>query len=67
MKTRIRRFAIYSVILTSMLFICFTLLDLFEGTARERIIKNVILSVTTGVMTSASLTLWLKPENQNRK
>jgi len=52
--------------MVSMLFICFTLLDLFEGTAREKIIKNVILSVTTGVMTSASLTLWLKPENQNR-
>lgn len=67
MKTRIRRFAIYSVIMTSMLFISFMLLDLFEGAARERIIKNAILSVATGVMTSASLTLWLKPENQNRK
>ncbi len=60
MKTRIRRFAIYSVILTSMLFICFTLLDLFEGTAREKIIRNAILSVATGVMTSASLTFWPK-------
>jgi len=67
MKTRIRRFAIYSVILTSMLFICFTLLDLFEGTARERMIKNAILAVTTGVMTSASLTLWLKPENRKKE
>lgn len=57
MKTRIRRFAIYSFIMVSMLFIFFTLLDLFEGTAREKNIKNVILSVTTGVMTSASLTL----------
>lgn len=67
MKTRIRRFAIYSVIMTSMLFICFTLLDLFEGTARERMIKNAILAVTTGVMTSASLTLWLKPENRKKE
>ena len=67
MKTRIRRFAIYAVIMTSMLFICFTLLDLFEGTARERMIKNAILAVTTGVMTSASLTLWLKPENRKKE
>jgi len=43
-----------------MLFICFTLLDLFEGTAREKIIRNAILSVATGVMTSASLTFWPK-------
>ena len=67
MKTKIRRFAIYSVIMISILFICFILLDLFDGTARERIIKNAILSVTTGVMTSASLILWPKSAARKRK
>lgn len=66
-ETKIWRFVIYPVVMTSLLFICFRLLDLFEGTTTEKILKDTILSVTTGVMTSASLTLWPKSAGQKGK
>ena len=66
MKTKLRRFAIYAVITTTSLFLAFMLLDLHHGTAREKMMKNLIIAVTAGVGTSASLVFfWNSPGTPN--
>lgn len=60
MKTRLKRFAIMSVGMTTTLFFVFILFDYFEGTAREKLKEELILSVIVGVLTSASLVFLTK-------
>jgi len=55
MKTKLRRFAIYSLILTATLFIVLMLLDMNDGEAREKLPANLIIALSVGILTPAAL------------
>jgi hypothetical protein len=60
MQTKIKRFLIMSVGMTTSLFIVFMLFDYFDGNAREKLKEELILSVIVGVLTSAFLVFLTK-------
>jgi membrane protein DedA with SNARE-associated domain len=60
MRTKIKRFLIMSVGMTTSLFIVFMLFDYFGGNAREKLKEELILSVIVGVLTSAFLVFLTK-------
>lgn len=66
MKTKLRRFAIYSLTMTAALFIALMLLDLHDGEAREQLSTNLIIAVSVGIMTPAAL-IFCKKFTRNPK
>lgn len=67
MKTKLKRFAIYSLILTAVLFISFMLLDLHDGEAREKFQANLIIAASVGILTPATLIFLKKPNRQPKQ
>ena len=66
MKTKLKLFAIMSVGMTVVLFICLMLLDQHDGEAREKLPANLILAVSVGILSSASL-IFFKKSNRHPK
>lgn len=64
MKNRFVRFIVYSVSMTVILYLAFILFDLKDGTASDQTNENLLLAVTVGVMTSASLVFLTKSHGQ---
>ena len=67
MKTKLRRFALYSLILTASLFIGLMLPDLHDGEARNFFLTNLIIAVSTGIMTPASLVFCKKSTSKPKE
>ncbi len=55
MKTKLKRFAILSVIMVSSLFLAFMLLDLHNGEGREDWPYNLILAIAVGIVVPATI------------
>jgi len=62
MKDKLIRFGIYAVIMTGLLFLALMLLDLREGSFREKAPMNLLLAVIVGVLTPALLVFFRKSD-----
>ena len=60
MKTKLLRFVLVSVIMIIMGILVLSLFDLFEGTVRQNLRKNMRSSVIIGVMTAAVMVFFTK-------
>lgn len=67
MKTKLKRFAIYSLILTAVVFISLMLLDLHDGEAREKLPANLIIALSVGILTPATLIFFRKSNRQPKQ
>lgn len=57
---------VYSLIMTAVLFIGLMLLDLHDGEAREKLPANLIIALSVGILTPATL-IFLKKSNRPPK
>jgi len=67
MKTKLRRFAIYSLIMTVTLFIVLMLLDMLDGEAGEKLPANLIIALSVGILTPAALIFFKKSNRQPKE
>jgi len=64
MKAKLKRFAIFSVLMITSMFLILMLLDMLGGTAGENVKVNLIIAVSTGILTPASL-IFCKKSRKN--
>jgi hypothetical protein len=61
MKTKLKRFAILSVIMISLLFLAYLVLAIHNGEGREKWQDYLIMAVAVGILTPASIIFCRKP------